>query len=189
MNKTRVMLILIAAFAVTLAAGGVAGYALRSSGHHAARLSGPPDPEARPPHNHLPELLQLTEEQESKIDAIWKALGDSSRSRDQRQAFQKQREEAVLAILTEEQKVKYNAVLKDYAAKIADLGKARDKAFQEAVEKTKLILNAEQQKKYEEWLKSIHDERRPGGPPPELKGPPPPPPHKAEEHTAPGSGT
>ncbi len=187
---TKVKLILAAAFVVTLLAGGVAGYALRSSAHrHPGRPSqagGPRDPSARPPREHFPDL-QLTAEQAAKMDEIWNALRDFHRFRDQRQAVQKQREEAVRAILTEEQKAKYDAVLKDHADKIAELGKAREKAFQEAVEKTKLILNAEQRKKYEAWLKSMPEDRRPGGPPPELKGPPPP--TRNEEHTAPGSAT
>ena len=191
MSKAK--LILIAAFAVTLIAGGVAGYAIRSSAHHSSRPpsdGGRRDPGARPPRERFPDL-KLTAEQSAKMDEIWTALRDSStsRSRDQRQAFQKQREEAVRAILTEEQKIRYDAVLKDFADRIAELGKAREKAFQEAVEKTKAILNAEQQKKYEEWLKSLHEDRRPGGPPPELKGPPPQPPPRNEEHTAPGSAT
>ena len=107
----------------------------------------------------------MTAEQRAKMDEIWNAVMRDSRKlqSEQRQAFQKQREEAVRAILTEEQKVKYDAVLKDYADKMAELGKAREKAFQEAVEKTKLILNAEQQKKYEEWLKNWREDRRPGG--------------------------
>jgi Spy/CpxP family protein refolding chaperone len=186
---TKVKLILAAAFVVTLLAGGVAGFALRSFGHrHPPRPSpagGPRDPGARPPREHFPDL-QLTAEQAAKMDEIWNALRDFHRFRDQRQAVQKQREEAVRAILTQEQKAKYDAVLKDYADKIAELGKAREKAFQEAVEKTKLILNAAQRKKYEEWLKSMPEDRRPGGPPPELKGPPP---TRNEEHTAPGSAT
>jgi Spy/CpxP family protein refolding chaperone len=186
---SRAKLILIAAFAITLIAGGAAGYALRSSARHHSQGSGPHDPGAHPPHSPLPELLQLTPEQEAKMDSIWEGLRDSSKFREQRQAFQKQREEAVLAILTDEQKAKYDAVLKDYADKVAELGKAREAAFQGAIEKTKQILNTEQRKKYEEWLKTIHDDRRQGGPPPAMKGPPPPPPEKNGASTAPGSAT
>jgi len=176
-TKARVMLILIAAFAVTLAAGIAAGYAVCSSANHAPRRF--PD-------------LKLTAEQRAKMDEIWNAVKRDSRKlqSEQRQALQKQREEAVRAILTEEQKVKYDSVLKDHAGKMAELGKAREKAFQEAVEKTKLILNADQQKKYEEWLKNWREDRRPGGAAAELKeSPQQPPPAKVEEHTAAGSGT
>jgi Spy/CpxP family protein refolding chaperone len=180
---TKAKLILIIAFVVTLAAGVVVGFTIRSLPHR------PPMPFAGgpPPHNHFPDL-KLSAEQKAKMDEIWSAVMRDSREiqSKQRQAFQKQREEAVRAILTEEQKVKYDEVLKDYASKMAELGKAREKAFQEAVEKTKLILNAEQRKKYEEWLKSWHEERHPGGPPPEPMEPPP---THTEEHTATGSGT
>ena len=180
---TKAKLILIIAFVVTLAAGVVVGFTIRSLSHR------PPMPFVGGgplPHNHLPDL-KLSAEQKAKMDEIWNAvMRDSGKLHsEQRQAFQKQREEAVRAILTEEQKVKYDKILKDYASKMAELGKAREKAFQETVEKTKLILNAEQRKKYEEWLKSWHEDQHPGGPPPEPMEPPP----HAEEHTATGSGT
>ena len=78
------------------------------------------------------------------MDEIWNAVMRDSRKvqSEQRQALQKQREEAVRALLSEEQKIKYDGVLKDYADKKAELDKAREKTFQEAVEKTKLILDA-----------------------------------------------
>jgi Spy/CpxP family protein refolding chaperone len=171
------MLILIAAFAVTLAAGAAAGYAIRSYTHRPSRRF--PD-------------LKLTAEQKAKMDEIWNPVRDSRKFQsDQRQALQKQRDEAVRAILTEEQKVKYDGLLKDYAGKRAEFDKGREKAFQEAVEKTKLILNAEQEKKYEEWLKGWREDRHPGGATAESKASPQQPalPAKAEEHTATGSGT
>jgi Spy/CpxP family protein refolding chaperone len=174
------MLILIAAFAVTLAAGAAAGYAVRSYTHHANATRRFPD-------------LKLTAEQKAPMDEIWNAVKRDSRKfqSEQRQALEKQRDEAIRAILTEEQKLKYDGLLKDYAGKRAELDKTREKAFQEAVEKTKLILNAEQRGKYEEWLKNLREERHPGGASAEPKASPPQPalPVKAEEHTATGSGT
>ena len=124
MTKARLMLILIAAFTVTLVAGAAAGYAIRSFAHRPPRhfAGGPPrDPGAPPPHNRFPDL-KLTAEQDAKMDEIWSAVMRDSRKgqSDQRQALQKQREEAVRAILTEEQKIKYEGVLKDYASKIAE---------------------------------------------------------------------
>ena len=199
---TKAKLILIIAFVVTLAAGVVAGFTLRMWSHRPHRPfvgEGPRGPGAAAPHNRFPDLT-LTEEQDAKMKEIWDAVMRESRENQgkQHQAFQKQRDEAIRAILTEEQKVKYDEVLKDYAGKMAELGKAREKAFQEAVEKTKLILNAEQRKKYEEWLKNWREERHPSGAPPEPMEPPPqhghapggaPPPPSVEEHTATGSGT
>ena len=190
---TKAKLILIIAFVVTLAAGAVAGFTLGSLTHRPPKPSAgaaPREPEAPSLHNHFPDL-KLTAEQKAKMDEAWSAVMRNSHKlqSDQRQAFQKQRDEAVRAILTDEQKVKYDEALKDYAGKMAELGKAREKAFQEAVEKTKLILNAEQRKKYEEWLKSWREERHGGGAASESKESPKPPPAKAQEHTATGSGT
>ena len=155
---TKAKLILIIAFVVTLAAGVVAGFTLRSLTHHSRRSF----------------VEGLTAAQKAKMDEIWNAVRRNSREvqNEQRKEFQKQREEAVRALLTAEQRVKYDEILKDHAGKMAELGNAREKAFQEAVEKTKLILNAEQRNKYEEWLKNWHEDRHPGGAPAELKGPP-----------------
>jgi Spy/CpxP family protein refolding chaperone len=182
---TKAKLILIIAFVVTLAAGVALGYTVRSLTHRTPRavVIG-----ATSPHSHFPDL-QLTAKQKAKLDEIWSAVRHNSREiqSEQRKAYQKQRDEAVRAILTEEQKVKYDEMLKEYASKMAELGKAREKAFQEDVEKTKRILNAEQRKQYEEWLKSWHEERRTGGAPVEPKVSPPP--TQTEEHTAAGSGT
>jgi Spy/CpxP family protein refolding chaperone len=196
---TKAKVILIIAFVVTLAAGVAAGFTLRSLTHHPPRSfgDGPHDPGAPPRRSHFPDL-NLTAEQKAKMDEIWNAVRHNSRElqNEQRRTILKQREEAVRAIMTDEQKVKYDAALKDYAEKMAELGKARDKAFQEAREKTTQILTAEQSKKFEEWLKSWREERRPGGPPPEgmepQRGHAPggaPPPSKAEEPAATGSGT
>jgi Spy/CpxP family protein refolding chaperone len=180
---TKAKLILVIAFAVTLLAGGAVGFTARSTMHHSPM-----------PHNHLPDL-NLTADQKGKMDDIWSAVRDFHETQsDQRKAFQKQREDAVHAILTEEQKVKYDEVLKDYQGKMTELAKARDKTFQEAIDKTKLVLNAEQRNKYEEWLKTWHDERHPGG---AAAGPQhgrapggaPPPVKPEEQTTATGSGT
>jgi Spy/CpxP family protein refolding chaperone len=176
---TKAKLILIIAFVVALAAGVVVGFTIRSLPHR--------------PHNRFPDL-KLTAEQKTQMHEIWSAvMRNSLKLQDeQRQAFQKQRDKAIRAILTDEQKAKYDEALKhwDSESKKAELDKAlenaREKAFQEAVEKTKPILNAEQRKKYEEWLKSRREERHPGGPPPQPMKPPP---THAEEHTATGSGT
>jgi Spy/CpxP family protein refolding chaperone len=183
----KAKLILIIAFVITLVAGVAAGFAVRPFFH----IHQPP------PHNRFPDL-KLTAEQAAKMHEIWDAVMRSSRETQnkQRQAFLKERDEAIRAMLTQEQKAKYDEILKDYSGEIAELGKAREKAFQEAVEKTKLILNAEQQKKYEEWLKNWREERRPGGPPPEempshgrAPGQPSPATQSEPGHTtAPGSG-
>ena len=188
---TKAKLILIAAFVVTLAAGVVAGYTLRSLCHHAPKAvsGGGPAPARETGATSLHNLfleLKLTPAQKAKMDEIWDGVVRAARKlhEEQRQAFQKRRDEAIRAILTEEQKARFDEVLKDYDSKKPERDKerdmAREKLFQEAVEKTKLILNAEQRTKYEAWLKSRHEERHPGGAPP---------PAKVEEHTAAGSGS
>ena len=51
----------------------------------------------------------------------------------------------------------------EYRAAVEEIHKARQKAFQDAVEKTKAVLSPEQVKKYEKMLEE-HRHRGPRGP-------------------------
>jgi len=77
--------------------------------------------------------------------------------------------------LNDEQRVKFAKISQDYANRFNELTKKRDGTFEEAVAKTKNILDPDQRAKYEEILKT-HVRRGPpaGIPPP--PGPPPGPP-------------
>ena len=67
--------------------------------------------------------------------------------------LQKEREDAVKALLTQEQAARYEEVRQEYARKSAALSQERRKVFQEAVERTKLLLTESQRKKYDELLR------------------------------------
>ena len=54
--------------------------------------------------------------------------------------------------MTDEQRPRYEAVLKDYTRKDGELSEQRKQAFEEAIKRTKEILTPEQAAKYDELL-------------------------------------
>jgi hypothetical protein len=91
---------------------------------------------------------------------------------DDAQNLQKERDEAMVALLNDDQRVKFANISQDYANRFNALTKKRDGTFEEAVAKTKNMLDPDQRAKYEEILKT-HVRR---GPPAGLPPPPGPPP-------------
>jgi len=161
MTKSRLVVILsfVLAFAAGLAAGLLAG---RGSG----------SPHGR---SYLTRKLNLTPQQREQMRKIWaESMGQI---RQQREVLEKERDQAVRAILTEEQQEKYDEIMRDFSSKVAALSETRRKTFQEAVEQTKKILNESQRRKYEEllkkegeWYRSRHEGSRPQDP--DSPGPP-----------------
>lgn len=143
---TKTQLILIASFLTALAAGVAAGVAMdRFTGRHR-------------PASKIDRELNLTKAQREQMRVIWsEAINEARRKeREERDALRKAREErdqAIQDLLTQEQKVKYQEVMKTYADKTAALGAERRKPFGQAAERTKQILTEEQRKKYEELMK------------------------------------
>jgi Spy/CpxP family protein refolding chaperone len=172
MTKTKILLVVV--FLVTFAAGVVAGRLYWQSGHR------PPGP------SFLAAELNLTAEQREKMHTIWtESMSDGGRRQwDQRKVLGQERDAAIAALMTAEQKPQYEKILQDYTRKLDEQGQERKKAFDQAVEKTKQILTPEQVAKYEELLKRPPHDRGfggpPGGPPWGDKGPP--------RHGPPGPG-
>ena len=155
---TRTKIILMVSFVITFAAGGVVGRLILPSGHR------PPGP------SFLAAELNLTSQQRDQMHTIWTEIMRTGGRRewDQRKALAQERDQAVAALLTPEQRPQYEKVLQDHTRKLDELSQERKRNFDQAVERTKQILNPEQVKKYEELLKKPR-ERGFGGPP----GPPP----------------
>lgn len=158
MNVTKAKAIIGIAFVVTFLAGIAVGLAFKPM---------PPPPAS--PGSWLERELDLTKEQREQMKAIWTdVMRDSGRqqSMDRRRQYQKEREDAVRGLLPDDKLPMYEAILQDYTRKTTELNKEREKAFQEAVERTKKILNDEQRRKYEELMKNRfdRDRHRPGGP-------------------------
>ena len=165
MGKAKLILTLM--FALTLSSGLVAGMLVsRLPLAGAAREVAPRTP--------LAEELGLTKEQSEKMRDIWEGV----RSKvdgcfGQAQELQKRRDDALLALLTEEQKAKFAKTQQECGDALASLKIERDGVFQEAVKRTEQILSEPQKQRYREILKSRLGHGPPGGPP-DWIGPRPP---------------
>jgi Spy/CpxP family protein refolding chaperone len=144
LNKTNITLLL--AFATVFGAGAVIGMARHSGQHENQRLRG----------SWLRQELDLTDEQHEKMRSIWSEVMSSQQGRngwEKRRELQKEREQALAEMLTPEQKERYAQVNAEYDRKVAELGEARRKSFQQAIDRTKEILSPEQAAKYDQFLK------------------------------------
>src|SRR5262245_57415658 len=159
MNTRRLQILLIGVPVLALCAGLAAG--LLTS--HLPPVSGsdatgsPPLAQPPPPmldRTALVEELQLTPEQRDQMREIWEGVRVKvHQTFEDAQQIQKQRDDALVAILTEEQKAQFERISHDYADRFDKLTRARDQAFADAVERTKKVLNDEQRRKYEQILK------------------------------------
>jgi hypothetical protein len=85
---------------------------------------------------------------------IWEGVrGKVHHTFEDAQQLQKQRDDALVAILNDEQKAQFEKISHDYADRFDQLSHARDQAFADAVEQTRKLLNEEQRRKYEQILK------------------------------------
>ena len=144
----RVTTLLVLVFAIALSAGVVAG-------RLASRLPASSTPQAdASDHSWLAEELQLTREQSDQMRNIWEEVrGISGECYDQASGLQKQREDEIGALLSPDQKVRYNELTIKYQNKMNALTASRQKAFDQAVQSTMKILSPEQQQRYEQILK------------------------------------
>jgi Spy/CpxP family protein refolding chaperone len=159
---TRTRIIVIIGFLVAFGAGAVVGLQLRSPSPAQALVP--------PPQNQGPSWLRtelgLSPEQNEQMKNIWEGLHASGRGYEERRhRLRDERDEAIAALLAPSVMGDYDRVLSEYTNKLAALGTERDKAFAEAVEKTKKILTDQQRVKYEEFLKRREPDRggRAGG--------------------------
>jgi hypothetical protein len=171
-NSGRMQLLLIGLTVLALAAGVAAGMlASRGGGASSSSSSvgGTPTTGTTAPviidRTPLVQELQLSPEQRDRMREIWEAVrGDVHETFSDAQRLQRQREDALVALLTDEQKAQFEKISKDYADQFAELTRKRDKVFQQAVERTRGLLNDEQRRRYEQILKSATG--RDGGLPP-----------------------
>ena len=141
MNKARVTIAV--SFLLAFAAGTTVGILVGRSANIHGRSS------------WLARELALTAAQREQMREIWSELTGTMRrqQRQEREVLQKEREDAVKALLTVDQQGRYEEVMQEYARKSATLSQERRKVFQEAVERTKLLLTESQRKKYDELLR------------------------------------
>lgn len=139
-------LLLIGLAVLTLGAGFAAGMLCNRIASSGERVSA----EEITPTGSLVEELQLSPVQAERMRAIWEQTRVSvQHSYRDAQRLQKMRDQAVAAILDERQKTQFEQIANDYAARFSHLSEARDKAFEQAVDQTRRILNDSQREKYE----------------------------------------
>jgi len=85
---------------------------------------------------------------------------DGRDGRDERRRFERERNEAILAAITDpEQRRRVEGVMQQYEQKQQEVARERERVFDEAVKKTMAILDEPQRKKYEQILQRRRTER------------------------------
>ena len=141
MTKTK--LIVVASFLVVFVAGALLGVLLGRLVRHPRQGFS------------LSRELNLTAEQRDKMQEIWSnAMGPAGHDYgERRREFQKERDDAVKALLNDEQKLRYEELMQEYARKMTVLSEERKKPFEQAQALMKQMLTPPQLKKYEDLLK------------------------------------
>jgi len=149
MRRAKPMTFLFVGFVLALAAGVSGGLLL-------ARLpntGSEPGPDATS--SPLATELGLSSKQAEQMRTIWEGVrGTAQQCFDDARRLQKERDDALVSLLNEEQKAKFEQISKEYADGFKELNRKRDQEFKKAVSQTKQVLNEEQWKKYERILKS-----------------------------------
>ncbi|HZN67535.1 MAG TPA: hypothetical protein VFB66_19760 [Tepidisphaeraceae bacterium] len=150
MKAVKPMALLLFAFAMALAAGVTGGLLLARLPAGDVRTPSATGAAASP----LAAELGLSAKQAEEMKAIWEGVRDTAREcSDDARRLQRSRDDALVALLTDEQKEKFEKVSKDYAEQFDRLNDKRDQAFREAVKRTKQVLDEGQWRKYERILR------------------------------------
>jgi len=168
---TKTKVIILVSFALVFAAGAAVGMLMERSGHRPPRRPGPFGGFSG---------LDLTPEQQEEVRLIWsereEAEGPSMFERARQ--LEEEKRNAIIALMTEEQQVRYEEILQEHERKLNELSQERRKEFERKVELTKEILTEPQRKKFEELIEEGRNRgrellpghpgtpryRRPGGP-------------------------
>lgn len=113
----------------------------------------------------LADQLDLSSDQRKLMDDIWSGmLKEEGRQRGERHRdLQRQRDDAVVALLNEEQRKQFDRITADFAKQSEELTREREKAFENAVTRTREMLTESQRQKYDEILKKRREREKDGG--------------------------
>jgi len=119
---------------------------------------------SRGPTGWLVRELNLDDAQREQLEKIWSETARQGRGErdDRRRELRRERDEAIAALVRPEDYGKYDQILKHYVEKTDAIDREMRATFDEAVEKTKLILTEEQRTKYEQLLKRHRPDDRDG---------------------------
>lgn len=148
MNRAR--MVLIVCFCAAMFAGFAVGFAL------------PRHPDRPDRRSWLSDELNLSPEQREQMREIWSEATDAMRSlhRERRRELRRERDEAIAALLSEEQAAEYARIENEYEEKVNALERERRAAFEEAVSRTREILTETQREKYDEMMSKRPSGRR-----------------------------
>jgi Spy/CpxP family protein refolding chaperone len=117
--------------------------------------------------SELDTLLNLRPEQKEQLRKIWSEMADRGRKQheDRRDALRDERDQKIQALLSPEQKTRFEQIHQEYDDQRKALEREMRANFQKAVEATKAVLDADQRVKYEQWLEKRQWGRGPRGGP------------------------
>jgi Spy/CpxP family protein refolding chaperone len=146
MMTAKATVALLLAYVLALAAGTTSG--LLVDRMHAAM---PGQAGAKTP---LAEQLQLSADQVVQMRMIWERTSSDLDGFFRRaQAIQRDRDEALVQLLTDDQREKFGIMDKEFAKRFADLKEEREAVFRDALAQTEGMLNDWQRAKYEELVR------------------------------------
>ena len=158
MGRRKTFLLLVTVV-LTLGAGVVLGWVWTplqkaESPAPSARGSGP-----RPWYDQL----DLSSDQHAQIEQIWNDTRQQMQKiSQQRWDIEKKREDAILALLTPEQRAKYSEIDQAFHAQRSALDKQRDALFADANARSRALLNPSQQQDWDILTKQIQSRHRHG---------------------------
>lgn len=109
------------------------------------------EPTTRGRRGFLTAELGLTPDQQAQMKEIWESsMRDAMRQHEEkRREYRRQRDERILALVPDEKRAEYDAVLERYSKATDDLENEMRAVFERNVELTREILNPEQRAKYQ----------------------------------------
>ncbi|MDB5299598.1 MAG: hypothetical protein JWO87_1261 [Phycisphaerales bacterium] len=161
----RLKLVMLLGFALMFVAGLAVGRAKR-----VVPLAKPAD--AQPASSIIGKELNLTPEQREQMKKIWEPVGHHPEPAEYKEA-DRQRDESIRSLMSEDQRTQYDQIVHDHDAKIAALRAEHETAMRAAEAESRAILTEAQQKTFDQMIKEhghrhgppgMHRSGRRGGP-------------------------
>jgi hypothetical protein len=132
------------------------------------RLSARLASEERPlPPGHSPswlaDQLDLSTDQRQQMDAIWanvhQQIGNNG---EKRHDLERERDDAIRALLSDQQEAAYQAIYEEYHEKRLEMDKTRDALIKSAEDKSRALLNDSQKARWDVLSKEMPGHHGPG---------------------------